>query len=299
MTSSGTTASADVCKGLSNTICGLFRCAQDVRLPNPHHRPTCSLERALVLIIARNVSPHLRNPVCGIVAPTELGDACFKIAAMPEIAIAEDDDALSREYDVRDARQSGNVEAISKASTPEFATQGKLASRVRFPAGTPSRRRGTLRRWSKSGKGRCAALPSCHRCCIIPGARLLPEVRDIVLSACENARHRAGRNLGAEQPRLTHSACINWTAVEVPTAKRPKRTTEGSKRRRSDPEPPGFAPCPGSLPQQNEHSTKAPLTYVILKAKHREPGAALRETPAAVSGDHGPRTYSEISPPAK
>ena len=115
-------ASVDSCKGLSNTICGLTRRAQHVCLPNSHYRPPRSFESTLVFAIAPHVALHLSDPVCGIVAPAEPCEAIFKIAAMPEVAIAEDHDAFSGEHDIRAAWQPGNVEAITKAPTPQLTT---------------------------------------------------------------------------------------------------------------------------------------------------------------------------------
>lgn len=81
-------------------------------------RPACSFERTVVFMIARHVPLYLRHPVRRVVASAEPCQTTFQIAPMPEIAIAEDHEAMPGEHYVRAARQLGNVEPVAKTSPP-------------------------------------------------------------------------------------------------------------------------------------------------------------------------------------
>lgn len=121
MTSLSNMGSAKIGESLCDTVCGASRRAQHVCLPDPHYCPTGRFERTLVFSITRHIALHLSHPICGVVASAELREAAFQIAAMPEVAVAENNDSLPAEHDIGTARQSSHVKTITKASTPQLA----------------------------------------------------------------------------------------------------------------------------------------------------------------------------------
>jgi hypothetical protein len=76
---------------------------QHVGFPNAHDHPASSFEGPIILAITNHVSPHLRDPVAAVVAPCELCESPLEVAAVPEVAIAEDRNAMFHEHDVRAA----------------------------------------------------------------------------------------------------------------------------------------------------------------------------------------------------
>jgi hypothetical protein len=55
------------------------------------------------------------------VASAELCDAGFQIATVPEVPVAENNDAFPRKDDIWASRQFSNMETITKATTPQLA----------------------------------------------------------------------------------------------------------------------------------------------------------------------------------
>lgn len=107
-------------KSLGNVICDPCRLTQHVCFPDTHYCPTQVFERTLVLAVSRDIALELSDPVRGVVASSKLCEATVKIAAMPEIAIAEDYDSLLGKHYVRATRQLTNVKAISKTPSPKL-----------------------------------------------------------------------------------------------------------------------------------------------------------------------------------
>jgi hypothetical protein len=105
------------------------------------------------ILITRDVSADLCYPVTCVVALLELRETLFEIAAVPEVAVAEDHDAVLREDYIRPTGQPRNMKAVAKTSTPEFAPKHKLATRVGLGASAASGLRGLARSWSQPFKG--------------------------------------------------------------------------------------------------------------------------------------------------
>lgn len=145
---------------------------QHVGFPETHDDPAFGLEGAVVLAITRHVPLHLRDPVAGVVALGELRKPPSEVASVPEVAVAEDHEAMPGEHDVRATRQPRDVEPVAKPAAPQLTPQGKLAPRVRLRAGAPRGRGRALGGRAQPGeRGRGArALARLHRGHILPAA---------------------------------------------------------------------------------------------------------------------------------
>jgi hypothetical protein len=75
----------------------------------------------LIFAITRYIALHLSHPIRGVVASAELCEAAFQVAAVPEVAIAENNDAFPRKHNIWAPMQFSNVETITKATTPQLA----------------------------------------------------------------------------------------------------------------------------------------------------------------------------------
>ena len=101
----------------------------DIRFPVTKDQPPLSFERRRYTAIARHVRGDLRDPVPGIVSSLELGEASLEIAAVPVVAIAEDDDVCPPKYQVglaKDAVASGarpNPKLKERAPELHFAAR--------------------------------------------------------------------------------------------------------------------------------------------------------------------------------
>lgn len=107
-------------KEFGNAIGTLPRRAQDVGFPDPHYHPARTFEGAVGFAIPRHVPPHFGDPVAPVVSSGKLPNPILQVASVPEVAVAEDHDAMPREHDVRAARQPGNMKPVAKAATPQL-----------------------------------------------------------------------------------------------------------------------------------------------------------------------------------
>jgi hypothetical protein len=123
-------------QGAGNVIRDLTRPTQDVCFPEPQDQPARGLERAGLLTITLGVSPDLGDPVRSVVTSRELCQASFKIAPVPEVAVAEDHDAAFGEDDIGASGQAGMVEPVTQAPAPEHPAEYQLATRVRLCTGS-------------------------------------------------------------------------------------------------------------------------------------------------------------------
>lgn len=143
----------------------LLRSAQDIGLPDAEDGPAGLPQHAGLLTITFDVPTNLRDPVRRVVTSSELGEPILQVTSVPEVAVAEDHEAMPREHDIRAARQPRSVEAVAKAATPELTPKGKLAARVRLRTGASCRRGCALRGWMEPrerGRGARARLHRGH-----------------------------------------------------------------------------------------------------------------------------------------
>jgi hypothetical protein len=84
--------------------------------------------------IARDVRLDLGRPVGRIVPSRKAAHARGQIAAVPEVAIAEDGHTLPAEDDVRPSRQVSPVQPKPSTQTPQGPTEQELAARPRLLA---------------------------------------------------------------------------------------------------------------------------------------------------------------------
>jgi len=113
--------------------CGLgdaLRIAKDVGLPEAQHRPAELLERPSFLSIALNIGFDLGDPIRSVGTSGELGFARPPVAAVPEIAVAEDDDASFGDDDVGLAGQPGIVKTVANSQFPERTSKEHFGSGV-------------------------------------------------------------------------------------------------------------------------------------------------------------------------
>lgn len=120
---------------------------KDVRFPETQNAPTPPLELSRLQSISLRVPADFGYPVGRVVPFGQLRQALFEIASVPEISVAEDDQSLLREDEVRTAGKGITVQPISKAHLPEGMPQEQFALRIRLDArascsGTRSRRCG-------------------------------------------------------------------------------------------------------------------------------------------------------------
>lgn len=92
-----------------DTVSDLGRLAQHFGLPEAKDVPAGCTERQGILTIPLDVPFDLGCPVIRVVAARELLEAMIEVATVPEVAIAEDHEAMFWEHDVRAARQPRNV----------------------------------------------------------------------------------------------------------------------------------------------------------------------------------------------
>jgi hypothetical protein len=130
-----------------HAVCARTWRLQHVSFPKTHNSPTGSFESRIVFAIAGLVPPDLGDPILCIVA---LGETCkptFEVSPVPEVAIAEDDEAAPRKYDVRLAGESLNMDPVPKPTTPELTSEHKLAASVPLCACATGCCRGLRRPW--------------------------------------------------------------------------------------------------------------------------------------------------------
>ena len=109
----------------------------DLRLPEAQHRPAGGLEGLGVLGVALYVSLDLRYPVPGIGTPLELDPTPLPVFAVPEIAVAKDDEPSFGKDDVGLAGELNDVYPVPAAGPPKGPAKQQLATRVGFPARSP------------------------------------------------------------------------------------------------------------------------------------------------------------------
>jgi hypothetical protein len=150
-----------------NLLGDCVRPAQNVGLPVAEDDPTGVLERTGLLAIALRVPSDLRDPVVRVRSTAELGESALEVAAMPEISVAEDDDALLAEHDIRATWQPWMVKAIAETALPQLPSQRQLAAGVGFLAGTARSGGSLLGRGDQPPEGGCRAHAT-HRAQSLP-----------------------------------------------------------------------------------------------------------------------------------
>ena len=103
----------------------------NVGLPESQDAPARLPEHLRVLPISGNIGLELRDPVRRVVAMGQLGEALPEMAAVPEVAIAEDRDVLFREDDVGAA---GELESSVRKRRPSSRSALRKASSHRVSA---------------------------------------------------------------------------------------------------------------------------------------------------------------------
>src|SRR5215212_9254029 len=105
---------------------GGLRVAQDIRLPEPHDEPAEVRQLSGLLPVALDVAPDLGEPVVRIGPPRQLLAEGVPVAAVPEVAVAEEADARAGEHEVGSARQARGMLAVAQAGPPEGLSQQAL-----------------------------------------------------------------------------------------------------------------------------------------------------------------------------
>lgn len=112
------------------------RIMSDIALPEAQHEPAATCQLGVLPRITGNVRLDLRCPIRGVVASTQLGQALYEIATMPEVAIAKDRHTFTGKDDVRAPSQHLYMDAIAKTTRPKRPAQRKLGFGVALLART-------------------------------------------------------------------------------------------------------------------------------------------------------------------
>jgi len=133
-----------------DAVGNLGRPTQDVCFPKAQNNPVGRREGRRVPAIALDISLHLLDPVSRVVPSCEFRKACLEVPAVPEIAVAEDEELVLGEDDVGSTRETGSVQAIAETAPPQLTTENKLAASVGFRARSARGRGGFLGCWAES-----------------------------------------------------------------------------------------------------------------------------------------------------
>lgn len=99
------------------------RVAENVRLPQPHDRPPRRAQQARVAAIACNIRCNLRGPVQRVRTASQLFAPRAPTAAVPEIAVAEDDYARATKDHVWLAGKLWGMQPIPQSSAPQLLSE--------------------------------------------------------------------------------------------------------------------------------------------------------------------------------
>lgn len=120
---------------------------ENVALPKAKNSPSLFRKVLSLLPVSVDVPLHLRDPIRRVMTTGEFRQSLLKVAAMPEIAVAEDENSILRKHEIRDTNEARVIFSERQTHRTEFCFERSLTRRALLATCSSSRAGGSIRRW--------------------------------------------------------------------------------------------------------------------------------------------------------